>query len=166
MYPKAEVVLREALAVNPTDEEARFSRSAAPAVNHDFAGSMAIAQDVLTRNPQSQAAKAVIADDQFELGNYADAERGLDALAPKLRGSSAGRGPARKLAAIHGDNAAAVRYAADALLAAADLDLRPSEAALTGSSSAHFLAQAGDASPALAALDAGLAIDPDHLAVA
>src|SRR3954447_23583993 len=144
LYPKAEGVLHDALAINPTDEGALLSLSGARAANHDFAGSMAIAQDVLTRNPQSQAAKAVIADDQFELGNYADAERGLDALASKLRGSSALAGRRAKLSAIHGDNAAAVRYAADALLAAADLDLRPSEAAFYRFQLAYFLAQAGD----------------------
>ena len=67
-------VLRDALAVNPTDEGALLSLSGARAANHDFAGSMAIAEEVLTRNPQSKAAKAVIADDEFELGNYAEAE--------------------------------------------------------------------------------------------
>lgn len=164
LYPKAEGVLREALAVNPTDEGALLALSGARAANHDFAGSMAIAYDVLTRNPQSQAAKAVVADDEFELGNYAEAERALDALAAKLRGSSALAGRRAKLAAINGDSDAAVRYAAQALLGAADLDLRPSEAAFYRFQLGYFLYQAGDAPRALEAVDAGLAIDPDHLA--
>jgi hypothetical protein len=91
LYPQAETVLREALAVNPTDEGALLALSSARAANHDFAGSMAIAHDVLSRNPTSQAASAVVADDDFELGNYGRATRELDALAPRCAGAAPSR---------------------------------------------------------------------------
>jgi tetratricopeptide (TPR) repeat protein len=164
LYPKAEAILREALAINPTDEGALLALAGARAASHDFAGSMTLAEQVLRRNPTSKGAKAAVADANFELGNYELAQQQLVALAAELPESAAIDGRRAKLAAIHGHNQVAVRHAARALLDAATLDLRPSEAAFYRFQLAYFLYQGGEVRRALAALDAGLLIDPDHLA--
>jgi tetratricopeptide (TPR) repeat protein len=105
----------------------------------------------------------VIADGNFELGNYDVAARQLEELAARAGVNEAILSRRAKLAAIRGQNARAVRLAAHALLRAARLDLRPSEAAFYRFQLATFLSQAGNQAGALRAVRAGLGIDPDHV---
>lgn len=163
LYGRAEAVLRDALAVNPSDNGAVLALASARAANHDFATSMTLAEQVLSRDPASKVARIAIADDNFELGNYEVAEQQLLELVNSLPDSVALSGRQAKLAAISGDNGSAVRFAAQALLGAADLDLRRSEAAFYRFQLAFFLYQGGHAELALDALRAGLSIDPGHL---
>ena len=57
LYPLAETELREVLAVSPTDESALLGLAGARAANHDFTTAKLLAEDVLTRNPSSKAAR-------------------------------------------------------------------------------------------------------------
>lgn len=164
LYSEAESVLEEALALNPNDERSLLGLAAARAAAHDFAGAITLAQRVLARDPSSEAARAVLADADFELGRYERASRRLDEL---TRTWPEGPGVASRLAkraAIEGRLDVAIRVSADAVVAASELDLRPGDAAFFRFQLGHFLAQAGRFGEAIAALDAALAIEPDHLA--
>jgi tetratricopeptide (TPR) repeat protein len=105
-----------------------------------------------------------IADADFELGNYERASRRLADLVRVLPEGPGVESRLAKQAAVEGRLDDAIRASADAVVTASELDLRPSEAAFYRFQLGHFLAQAGRIDEALAALDAGLAIDPDHLA--
>lgn len=163
LYPRAEAAAKAALALNPTDDGALLALGAARAANHDFATSIELAQRVLARNPSSKAARVAVADGNFELGNYALAARELDALLPTLPVGTGTESRLAKRAAVEGRLDDAVRESAAAVVAAGELDLRASDAAFYRFQLGHFLAQAGRRGEALAVLDAGLVIDPDHL---
>jgi len=164
LYPVAETQLRDVLAVSPTDESALLGLAGARAANHDFTTAMQLAEDVLTRNPYSKAARAAVADANFELGHYDLAAQQLDALAADLPDQSAIAGRRAKLAAIRGDTRSAINDAAQSLVAAARTDLRPSDAAFYRFQLAYFLYQGGEVERAHQALQAALRIDPTHLA--
>ncbi|MFZ6005302.1 MAG: tetratricopeptide repeat protein [Actinomycetota bacterium] len=164
LYDEAEQVLRESLALNPIDEATLLALGSVRAANHDFAGAIELATSVLERKPGSQAAQVAIADANFELGNYELASRQLEALVLELPEGAGVDSRLAKRAAVEGRIDDAINLSAGALLAASDLDLRASEAAFYRFQLGHFLHQAGRADQALEVLDAGLSIDPTHLA--
>jgi tetratricopeptide (TPR) repeat protein len=164
LYPKAEAILHEALALNPIDDGTLLALAGARGANHDFTGAMALAEQVLARKPESQAAKVVVADANFELGNYDLAARQLRELVALLPAGLGLDSRLAKEAALDGRIDEAIRYASDGVVEASDLDLRPSEAAFYRFQLAHFLYQAGRMDEAAATLESGLRIDPRHLA--
>lgn len=164
LYPRAERIVRAALRLNPDGDDATLTLASARAANHDFATSRRLAQEVLDRTPSSTAARIAIADYNFELGNYPRARQQLTAAAAELGDGIGIQSRLAKDAAVQGRHDQAVQHAAKAVLTAADLDLRPAEAAFYRFQLAHFLYQAGRIRDALAAADAGLAIDQQNLA--
>lgn len=164
LYPKAEAVLHDALALNPVDQGALLALAAVRAANHDFSGSTALAGQVLARDPSSLAALVAIADNAFELGDYDAARTKLAALRTQMPEGGAADSRLARQAAIEGRIDDAIAYAAAATTASSELDLRPSEAAFYRFQLAHFLYQGGRVDDAAAALDAALAVDPDHTA--
>lgn len=163
-YDVAEQILGEALALNPRGTDATLALGAAKAANHDFRGSLDLARQVLAREPGSDAARLAIADDNFELGNYDEARRELAKLAATSPEDIGIVSRQAKQASIQGRNDVAVTLAAQAVVAAADLDMGRSEAAFYRFQLAYFLHRAGRIGEALDAVDRGLAIDPGHRA--
>lgn len=164
LYDEAERVLQESLALNPIDSTTLLALASVRAAQHDFAATIELATRVLGREPGSQAALLAIADANFELGKYRLARRQLDALVTELPEGAGVDSRLAKRAAVEGRIDDAISLATGALLAASDLDLRASEAAFYRFQLGHFLHQAGRPDEALEVLDAGLAIDPTHLA--
>ena len=80
-YPKAETALRKALDLLPSYSPAKVPLAAALSMQHKFAETLKLAQDITASRPNDAGALALIGDAQLELGNYPDAENAYRELA-------------------------------------------------------------------------------------
>lgn len=112
-YERAEAALRKALELRPDHLDAQASLANVLLAKHDFAGALALAEEVFAADLGATAALATIGDAQLELGNYDGARAAYSELA------DAASGPAvlsrlAHLAELEGDPDAAIAHMADA----------------------------------------------------
>jgi tetratricopeptide (TPR) repeat protein len=73
-YQRAEAALLESLRLIPKYSSARTSLAYVYYSQHEFAQALELAQEEYDRNPKNSQALVIIADAQFALGNYPEAE--------------------------------------------------------------------------------------------
>ena len=105
-YPRAETVLRRALARNPRSVDARTALGMLELARHDFAGGLREGLAARRAAPDSVAPYPVIVDALVELGRYDEAERTLQRLVD-LKPTLAAYARVSYLRELHGDLAGA-----------------------------------------------------------
>lgn len=157
----AEAVAEAAIALAPDDADAQLAKAAAVAARHDFAGAAAIADAVLAADPGHVGALLIRGDASLETGDVDSAGSFYGAVASRERVAPVVSRLAR-VAFLEGDPDQAVRLAVESVALAADLPLRPTEAAFYWFQLASMLERTGQVDAAAAALERALAIDPNH----
>lgn len=161
-YELAAATAREAVELAPGDQHATLVLAAALSGQHDFAGALDLAEQVLADDPESVGANLAAGDAHLELGNVAAARGHYSRAAELAGGAPAVLSREARLASIAGTLDEAHDLARRALVAAADEDLRHADAAFFWFQLATFSHQRGDAVAARELLNDALSIDPGH----
>jgi tetratricopeptide (TPR) repeat protein len=162
LYGSARAAFEDALRRNPRHPAALLGLGATRAADHDFAGQLVLAEQVLARDPESLPALAAVGDAQLELGAYDAAARSFGRLAAEERTAPVVSRLAR-VALIDGRTDEAVALAAEAAALARDLDAMPETLAQHQLQLGHHRYEAGDVEGASAALEQALRTQPGHL---
>ena len=113
-YEQAGGAIDQALSRAPDDAETLSRKASFLYRTHDFAGALALANQIVTRDPSALAAQAVLGDAQVEVGLDADASRSYEALAAAAPHTPSIDVRRSHLAFLQGDVASAERLAAQA----------------------------------------------------
>lgn len=111
-YAQAEAAAGRAVELAPGDPDARSLLAAVRYSSHDFAGALALAEDVVAGAPAQVGALATVGDARLELGDYDGAARVYDALAAAKPDAPATAIRQARLAYVRGDPEDARRLAA------------------------------------------------------
>lgn len=163
LYERAEAQLQVAADAAPNDAPAQTGLAASLSAQHEFARALEILDAVHEARPDDLGVQAAIADAHIDLGDYDAAFALLDDVVEAHPDTVAILSRQARVAALTGDNEAAVDFARRTLIRAADFGLRPSEAAGMWFQLAFFQYQAGMVHEAEEALRSALRIDEDHL---
>jgi tetratricopeptide (TPR) repeat protein len=160
-YEQAEMVLLEALALNPSYRPARLALASALSSQHRFTEAREIAEAVYAEDRSSLSALVLSGDASFELGDYERAEAVYAEIAA-LEGSAPIVARLARMAWVRGDLDGAVALSGQALDLSEDYALRPHDAAFYWFQLGHFRFVNGDTAGAVDALDQALLVAPDH----
>ena len=160
-YAEAEQVLRDALETNPIYPQTRLVLASTLSSQHKFDDALTLAEDLHAEDPTILGALAVMGDAAFELGDY-DRAAGLFRELSAVEYSPPVVSRLAKLEFSLGRPEAALALAEDALSAAEQLVLRPSNEAFYLFQVGHYRFETGDVSGAVEALEAALEIEPQH----
>jgi tetratricopeptide (TPR) repeat protein len=163
LYEQAEGVARMATQLDPKSDTADLTLAAALAAQHDFPGALALAKEVLRRQPTSVNARLAIGDASLELGDYDRAETIYEGLAVELAGVPSMLSRQARLLVVRGRTDEATELARQALIAAGQQDLDSYEAAFYWFQFANYLFQNGRYGEAEKMLRAALEVQPEHL---
>lgn len=163
LYERAEAQLQVAAEAAPNDAPALTGLAASFSAQHEFAEALEILESVREARPDDLGVQAAIADAHIDLGDYDTAFALLDDVVEQYPDTVATLSRQARVAALTGDNEAAVDFARRTLIRAADFGLRPSEAAGMWFQLAFFQYQAGLIDEAETTLGSALRIDEDHL---
>jgi tetratricopeptide (TPR) repeat protein len=161
-YEVAETTAARAVGLTPEQPGALLALAHSLAGQHDFAGALRLAEEVLDDNPVNVGALLTAGDSQLELGEYIDARLRYDRAAELTGGGAAILSRYARLEATIGSIDEAMFLARRALVEAADIDLRNADAAFYWFQLASYEFATGDASGAAGHLRDALRIDPTH----
>ena len=155
-YQRSLDAARQALAIDPSDTDARLAQASTLVSLHDFANALASVEPILAVDPSQPAALAVRFDAELELGRIEDARKDLAVL-------QATGGPAvlireARLASVMGGPARAVRLATDARKAAIADEVQ--DLGIYDYAVGEYARLAGDAATARANYAAALELRP------
>ena len=162
LYPRAESQLRRAVAAAPTDPVAVTALAGALSAQHEFVEARRLIAPLAAERPADLSLQAALVDVQIDLGDYDAALALLEAMVETAPDSVATLSRQARVAALTGDNEAAVGFAREMLLLGADVGLRPADAAGLWFQLGFFQYQAGAVDEAETSVRAALTIDPDH----
>ena len=157
---RAELALRKALRTSPEPDKVRVRQASVAFAQHEFNDALAIASDILERQPDNLAAQSVAADSQLELGDVAGAAATYERLAADAASPAASVRLAR-IAFLTGDIASAVEYAREAAAEAAIAGF-PDEVAFYSTHLAGYLELRGDLDGARRAARTAVRALPDY----
>lgn len=159
LFEDAEVVLRDALDINPTDDTAQLALGQALHSQHRFAEALVLADQVRAADVSSLGALALLGDSNFELGEYDTARVLYEELAMTERSAPAVSRLSR-LAYATGDRAGALALAEEALELSERLALRPVDRAFYVFQLGHVRFVTGDTAGAITLLEHALELSP------
>ena len=116
-YPKAEGVLRQALASAPEDPDTLVGLGVLALARHDFAGGLALGERAARASPRKSAAYGIVTDANVELGRYDEAIAAAQRMVD-IRPDQSSYARASYLRELHGD----VDGAIEMMQAAVDAD--------------------------------------------
>ena len=163
LYERAEAHLRVAAAEAPDDPAAVSGLASSLSAQHEFDDALHLLRRLRRERPQDRGVQASIADANLDLGHYDRAFEEIEDLVAAMPESMATLSRQARVAALTGRNEDAVDYARRSLLLAANIGLRPADAASAWFSLAYFQYQAGQIEDAESSLRSGLSIDDEHL---
>ncbi len=163
LYVRAEDQLRIAATDAPNDAATQTGYASSLSAQHEFDHALRVLARLEAERPDDLGVQASIADVHLDLGDYDPAFAAIDDLTDELPDSMATLSRQARVAALTGHNEDAVEYARRALLQAANIGLRPADAASAWFSLAFFQYQAGQVDEAESSLRSGLTIDEGHL---
>ena len=147
----------------PNDAATQTGYASSLSAQHEFHHALRVLTRLEAERPDDLGVQASIADVHLDLGDYDPAFAAIDDLTDELPDNMATLSRQARVAALTGRNEDAVEYARRALLQAADIGLRPADAASAWFSLAFFQYQAGQVDEAESSLRSGLTIDEGHL---
>lgn len=162
-YELGEETARRAVELDPDDESAALALASAVAGQHDFAEAASIAESILAATPDSVGALLALGDARLELGDEAAAETAYRSALAEVGPVPAIRSRLARVEAITGDPVVARDLARDALVDAAEIDLRPADAAFYWFQLGAYEFALGETEAAESALRSALDIDPANL---
>ena len=155
-YQRSLDAARQALTIEPTDDEARLAEASTLVSLHDFGSALTTVGPILAAAPTQPAALAVRFDAELELGRIDDARKDLAVL------QSTGGPPVllreARLASVTGDGKRAVQLATDARKAAIADEVQ--DVGIYDYAVGEYARLAGDASTARASYRAALEVRP------
>ncbi len=160
-YSEAELVLRDALDLNPDHDGARLGLSSTLIAQHEFATAADEAERVLAASPRSTPALALVGDANLELGNYPEAGRAYRNLVALERSAPTVSRLAR-LAYAEGDPALALELATEALDRSEQLTLRPNASAFYWFQVGYYQFIGGQVDDSITSYERALEIDPTN----
>lgn len=161
-YSVAERTAVDAVELSPNNENALLVLAAARSGQHDFAGALELAGQVLADNPTSVGALLASGDAQLELGEYAEAKASYEHVLIRTGGVASVLSRFARLESITGSVDEAQRLARRALIDAGDQDLRHADAAFYWFQLGTFEFHRGNADGAIDLALSALMIDPGH----
>ncbi|MEP7204512.1 MAG: tetratricopeptide repeat protein [Ilumatobacteraceae bacterium] len=163
LYGQAEGIARSAVQLDPENESANLTLASALAGQHGFSAALTLANNVLSRTPNSVGARIAAADSHLELGDYDVAAVAYTQLATELPGAPSILSRQARIDALTGHLEGAITLARKSLIGAGEQDFDTYTMAFYWFQMANYQYQAGRYDSAAATLRSALKVQPKHI---